>query len=163
MNPQNFYEKQWTHDDISSLCQVVSCIADRDHEMHEPEACLWVVALDDYYSLLNCELVHVGPLDQSDITPAAVLGTALDKDADGIVLIYMDPDGQNASKRTLSTEETLLIYRLVQCGLIMNTPILDYLVVNETGYFSLRTAGTLEEWANHGPYTDLFSEQEEAD
>ncbi len=98
-----------------------------------------VLLLDGRHRLIRVALVTRGTLTASLVHPREVFRHALREAAAAVVLVHNHPSGDP----TPSDEDRQLTERLVRVGEILGIPVLDHVVVAETGFSSLRELGWL--------------------
>ena len=76
----------------------------------------------------------------------------LQKKALHIILVHNHPSG-NLKPSELDIDVT---GRLVQIGLMMNTPVLDHLIISEHSYYSFKAVGIIEDLKLSGQYLPSF-------
>lgn len=98
-----------------------------------------VVAL--YLNVRNreiaCETVSIGTLTASLIHPREVFGPAIATLAAGLVLAHNHPSGDPSPSR----EDRDITQRLSRAGGILGIPLIDHVIISESGYFSFREHG----------------------
>jgi DNA repair protein RadC len=99
----------------------------------------WVVGLSDQYNILFIELIYSGDLAAKAIEPMEVFSLALQKRAAHLVLYHNYPDGQLMP----SEADKDITDRLIQVGLIVNTPILDHQIISTQDYLSFQDIGLM--------------------
>lgn len=92
----------------------------------------WVVGLSENYNILFIELIYSGDLAATVIEPMEVFSLALQKRAAHLILYHNYPDG----KLIPSEADKDITDRLIQVGLIVNTPILDHQIISTKDYLS---------------------------
>ena len=100
----------------------------------------WTVALNRGNKIVNIELVSLGSISSVVVRPAEVLSIPLQKKASGIILVHNHPSG----KLIASEEDKDLTDLLIQACRIMNTPVLDHVIITESSYYSFKESGLLE-------------------
>jgi DNA repair protein RadC len=101
----------------------------------------WTMALDNGNNVLNIELVSLGSSKETIVEPTEVFGIPLQKQATKLVLIHNHPAGS----LTPSDGDKDVTDRLIQVGIIMKLPVLDHIIVTESGYYSFADTGLLKE------------------
>jgi DNA repair protein RadC len=101
----------------------------------------WTMALDNGNNVLNIELVSLGSSKETIVEPTEVFGIPLQKQATKLVLIHNHPAGS----LTPSGGDKDVTDRLIQVGIIMKLPVLDHIIVTESGYYSFSDTGLLKE------------------
>jgi DNA repair protein RadC len=93
-----------------------------------------VVLLDGRHRVLRSEPVSRGTLTASLVHPREVFRPAIREAAAALVLVHNHPSGDP----TPSREDREITARLVRAGELLGIPVLDHVVVAESGYRSLR-------------------------
>jgi DNA repair protein RadC len=101
----------------------------------------WTVSLDTAGRILNIELVSLGTVNQTMVTPMEVLSIPLQKKAIKIILVHNHPAGQLIP----SEEDKDVTDRLIQACKLMKIEVVDHLIISETDYYSFTQSGLLEE------------------
>ena len=113
----------------------------RENKIDQDREHFWVVGLQNNNRILFIELVSMGSVNQTIAEPMEVFSLALQKRAVKIVLVHNHPSGElqpSASDKDLTD-------RLIQVGLIVNTPVIDHLIISEKSYLSFMDTGILRE------------------
>jgi DNA repair protein RadC len=98
-----------------------------------PERCL-VLLLDGRHRVMREVMVSQGTLTASLVHPREVFRPALREAAAAVILVHNHPSGDP----TPSREDREVTARLVHVGEILGVPVLDHVIVAESGYVSLR-------------------------
>lgn len=85
------------------------------------------------------DTVSIGTLTASLIHPREVFGPAISSTAAGVLLAHNHPSGDPSPSR----EDREVTSRLARAGEILGIPLLDHLIVSESGHFSFREHGLL--------------------
>jgi len=123
--------------DIYELMQLV---LQREQKVAQGKEHFWVLALNNANKILNLELVSLGSVSSTIVRPMEVLSIPLQKQAVGVILVHNHPSG----KLTPSEEDKDLTDRLIQACRIMNTPVLDHVIITAHSYLSFKETGLLE-------------------
>ena len=124
--------------DVYELMQL---ILKREHKVDRNKEYFWVLSLSQANKILSLELVALGANNRVSASAADVLAVPLQKEAKGVILIHNHPSG------SLEPSERDKDYtnKMIQVCRIMNTPMLDYVIITEHNYFSFAKSGLLEE------------------
>lgn len=101
----------------------------------------WVIGLENNNRILFIELVSLGSFKSVTVEPMEVFSFALQKRAAKVILCHNHPTGDLIP----SKEDKDVTDRLIQTGLIVNTPVLDHLIISEKTYFSFKVDGLMDE------------------
>ena len=115
---------------ISSSKDVLDFLADEMRSLEQET--VRVLLLNTKHMLLHSAVISVGGLNYSPIHPREVYKQALKFSAAGIILVHNHPSGEAAP----SEQDIKLTKRLKEAGEIMGIPLLDHLIIAETGYYS---------------------------
>ena len=115
---------------ISSSKDVLDFLADEMRSLEQET--VRVLLLNTKHMLLHSAVTSVGGLNYSPIHPREVYKQALKFSAAGIILVHNHPSGEAAP----SEQDIKLTKRLKEAGEIMGIPLLDHLIIAETGYYS---------------------------
>ena len=125
-------------DDIYGIMQRVLL---RENKIDRNREHLWTISLDNANKILNIELVSLGTVNQTLVEPMEVFSVPLQKRAVKIIIVHNHPSGEIKP----SEADKDITDRLIQVGKIMNTPVLDHLIITEKTYFSFEDSGLLDE------------------
>jgi DNA repair protein RadC len=100
-----------------------------------------LLLLDGRHRLIREVAVSMGTLTASLVHPREVFRPALRDSAASIVLIHNHPSGDP----TPSAEDRAITRRLVRAGSLLGVPVVDHVVIAETGFTSMREAGDFPE------------------
>lgn len=98
-----------------------------------------VFCLDGNHTVVNCSLLFTGTANQAAIHPREVYQMAVIAGACGIILAHNHPSGSLEE----SPEDRGLTQRLKEVGTVIGIPLIDHLVVTESGYNSAKDRGWL--------------------
>lgn len=113
----------WARPRLSSL----------DHEE------LWVLSLDGRNGLRSARRAAMGGLHGMSVSPRDALRIALRDGASGFVVVHNHPSGDP----TPSPEDVAFTRTLAAAAAVVDTPLLDHVVVARGGHVSLLDAGLL--------------------
>ncbi len=113
---------------------------------------LWVIGLENNHRLLFIELVSFGSVNRTIVEPMEVFSFALQKRAVKIILVHNHPSGE----LTPSAADLDITDHMIQVGLIVNTPVLDHLIITETGYMSFKDTGLIDELSHSEKYVPPY-------
>ncbi|MFK7798418.1 MAG: RadC family protein [Aureispira sp.] len=123
--------------DIYSVMQKILLQADQIKQNREH---FWVLGLATNNKLLFVELVSLGSVNRTIVEPMEVYSLAIRQRAVKIVLCHNHPSGQLKP----SEEDYNITDRLIQVGLIVNVPVVDHLIISDTGYLSFEDVGLMQ-------------------
>jgi DNA repair protein RadC len=96
-----------------------------------------VAHLDSAGKYINNEIISRGTLDASLVHPREVFKSAIRNAAAAIIVIHNHPSGQ----LTPSREDLTVTNRLIEAGNVLEIPLHDHIIVNQTQHISLREKG----------------------
>ncbi len=93
--------------------------------------CLWVLHLNTKNRIIEKELVSMGTLNSSILTPREVFKKAIINSAETIILVHNHPSGDP----TPSSIDIHMTRQLVQCGKILEIKVVDHIILGRNGEF----------------------------
>ncbi len=111
----------------------------RPHLRRELQESFFVVLLDGRHRMISEHLISRGTLTASLVHPREVFRPALREAAAAVILLHNHPSGDPSP----SQEDREVTLRLSRAGELMGIPVLDHVVVAESGYCSFRDRGLL--------------------
>jgi DNA repair protein RadC len=113
----------------------------RHNKLGKKKVYCWVVALNEQHSIRVMDLIAQSTKSDPVVEPMNVFIIPKERELAGIVFITNHIDG--------TTEPTdwdrAVAKRLLLASKIMNIPLLDYIIINEMDYHSLKATGLLKE------------------
>lgn len=107
---------------------------------HEATERLLLAMFDSKCNLLGDELISIGTVNMSLVSPREIFLKALEYHAVHIVLLHNHPSGDPApSQMDLEITE-----RIAECGRMMDILLADHIVIGDNRYISLREHGLLK-------------------
>lgn len=100
---------------------------------------LVAVLLDARHRLIRDAVVAMGGLTDCVVEPRAVFGLALREGAAGVVVVHNHPSGEVDP----SADDVILTRRLEEAGIVLGVPLLDHVIVAESGGYSFAEKGLL--------------------
>ena len=122
------------------IYEIMQMVLKREKRLNQGKEHFWVIALNNASKILNLELVSLGSVSNTIVKPMEVLSIPLQKRAVGVILVHNHPSGN----LTPSEEDKDLTDRLIQACKLMNTPVLDHVIITERSYYSFKESGLLE-------------------
>ncbi len=123
------------------LYGVMQRILLRENKIAQNREHFWVIGLESNNRILFIELISLGTVNRTIAEPMEVFSLALRKRAVHIILCHNHPSGELQP----SQEDRDLTDRLIQVGRIVNTPVLDHLIISERSYYSFSDTGLFDE------------------
>ena len=99
------------------------------------------VFLDHAHHVIAAETLFVGTSNASLVSSKEIYQRALDRRASSIMLVHNHPSGNLEP----SEADLRLTRHVIDAGRTMDIPVLDHLIVSDTGCLSMRREGYLEE------------------
>lgn len=128
---KRFYEEEKRNEIIIQNSKgVLSIVYDLRDKKKEHLICLYLNARN---VLIKKETISIGLLDKSLIHPREIFYPATELHAASIILVHNHPSGDS----TPSEKDNQIIEKIVQAGEIMGIPILDFIIISESDYFSI--------------------------
>lgn len=124
-------------DDLYSIMQKILL---RENKIDQNREHFWVVGLETNQRILFIELISLGSVNESLVEPMEVFSLALQKRAVKIILCHNHPNGELRP----SDKDLDLTDRLIQVGLIVDTPVIDHLIISEKSFLSFADIGLLD-------------------
>lgn len=138
-----------TSDDIFGIMQKILL---REQKIDQDREHFWIIGLANNLRLLFVELVGLGTVNQVLVNPMEVFSFALQKRAVQIMLCHNHPSGElKASDADKDTTD-----RMIQVGRIVNTPVLDHLIISDKSYISFKNIGLMEELSKSIKYVPPY-------
>ncbi len=106
---------------------------------HESREVLMLVMFDRKNMFLADEVVSVGTSNSSLISPSEVFREALKKKAEFIVLLHNHPSGDPSPSR----EDWDVTRRIMECGQMLEIPLMDHIIIGDKRFYSFCQAGLL--------------------
>ena len=114
------------------LFGVMRKILDREEEIDKDREHFWVVGLNAGNWILFVELISLGSIKATVVEPMDVFSFALQKRAVKIIMVHNHP----SKDLTPSENDKDLTDRMIQVGKIVDTPVLDHLIISLETYMS---------------------------
>lgn len=125
-------------DDIYSVMQRILL---RENKIDRNREHFWVLGLANNHRILFIELISKGTINKAPVEPMEVFSLALQKRAVRIVLCHNHPSGELQP----SDADINITDKLIQTGILVNTPVLDHLIISEKSYLSFSDTHLLDE------------------
>ena len=124
----------------SDIYEIMKQMFKRERRLNKDKEHFWVIALNNANNILNIELVSIGSTSNTIVTPMEVLSIPLQKRAVGIILVHNHP----SNRPEPSEEDKKVTDRLIQACKLMNTPVLDHIIITKNSYYSFKSSGLLD-------------------
>lgn len=106
---------------------------------HEQREQVLLLLLDIRNGLLGEELLSIGTVKNSLLSPREVFVTALQARAAGIMLLHNHPSGDP----TPSFQDVEVTETIKEIGSMMDIPLIDHIIIGDNKYMSFKEAGLL--------------------
>ncbi|GAH93597.1 unnamed protein product, partial [marine sediment metagenome] len=127
---KRYYADERTNEIIIKNYQdVLSLTYDLKEKKKEYLVCLYLNARN---VLLKKEIVSVGLLDKTLLHPREIFHPATELNAASVVLVHNHPSGNSSP----SEKDIRIIEKITQAGEIMGIPVIDFVIVSESGHYS---------------------------
>ncbi|WP_417874029.1 JAB domain-containing protein [Xanthomarina gelatinilytica] len=136
-------------DDIYGIMQKILL---RESKIDQNREHFWVIGLENNNRILFIELISLGTINATLVEPMEVFSLALQKRAVKIMLCHNHPSGE----LTPSENDKNLTDRLIQVGIIVNTHVIDHLIISDKSYLSFANTGLLQELAKSTKYVPKY-------
>lgn len=124
-----------------SVAVIMQQILRRENRLGRSQEHFWVLGLNNTNKILFIELVALGRQNRVTANPPDVFRMAIYKLALKLVLVHNHPSGDLQP----SSADKAFTDRIIKVGEIINVPVLDHLVISETGYSSFAELGIMDE------------------
>ena len=115
---------------VASAQDVLELLADEMRSLDNENVKL--LLLNSKHRLIHIANISVGGVNYSSAHPREVYKVAVKFAASGLILVHNHPSGDFFP----SEQDISITRRLVQAGEIMGIPLLDHIIIAETGYYS---------------------------
>ncbi|WP_394421243.1 JAB domain-containing protein [Tenacibaculum mesophilum] len=136
-------------DDIYGIMQKILL---RESKIDQNREHFWVIGLANNNRILFIELISLGTINATLVEPMEVFSLALQKRAVKIILCHNHPSGE----LTPSENDKNLTDRLIQVGIIVNTHVIDHLIISDKSYLSFADVGLLQELVKSTKYVPKY-------
>ena len=136
-------------DDIYGIMQKVLL---RENKIDQNREHFWVIGLANNNRILFIELISLGTVNQTLAEPMEVFSFALQKRAVKIILCHNHPSGELKP----SEADKDISDKLIQVGIIVNTEVLDHLIISDKSYLSFNDTGLLDELKKSTKYVPKY-------
>ena len=140
--------------DIALIMQQVLL---RENKIGRSKEHFWVVCLSNSNRILLIELISLGNAKKSIVDPTEIFSFALQKRAVKLIMVHNHPSGELQP----SKEDEDITDRMYQVGLFLDVPVIDHLIISETGYYSFVDSGLLLKLSKSKKYVLKYKKEEE--
>jgi len=128
----------------------------REDKIDRDKEHFWVVGLANNQKLLFIELISLGTVNKTLVEPMEVFSVALQKRAVSIILVHNHPYGELRP----SDADKDITDRLIQVGLIVNTPVYDHLIITRRSFLSFRNIDLMKQLERSKKYVPSYVQVE---
>lgn len=107
---------------------------------HEDREQLLLSMFDSQCVLLGDELISVGTVNASLVSPREIFKTALAHEAVYVILLHNHPSGVPAP----SMQDKLVTKRVAECGELLGIHLSDHIIIGDNRYFSFQEENLLQ-------------------
>lgn len=122
------------------LPKSISCPADAAKVamdiFHLEQEVLILISLNIKNMIMGVQEISRGSISYSLVSPKEIFKTALLHNAEGIIMVHNHPSGDN----TPSKPDIEVTKRISQAGNLLAIPLLDHIIVSDTGFLSIKEA-----------------------
>jgi len=136
-------------EDIYGIMQKVLL---RENKIDQNREHFWVIGLANNSRILFIELISLGSINKTLVEPMEVFSFALQKRAVRIILCHNHPSGELKP----SEEDKNISDRLIQVGIIVDTEVLDHLIISDKSYLSFADTGLLNQLKESTKYVPKY-------
>ena len=136
-------------DDIYGIMQRVLL---RENKIDQNREHFWVIGLENNNRILFIELISLGSVNKAIAEPMEVFSFALQKRAVKIILCHNHPTGELKP----SDADKDISDRLIQVGIIVDTEVLDHLIISDKSYLSFKDIGLLNDLKKSTKYVPNY-------
>ncbi len=140
--------------DISLIMQQILL---RENKIGRSKEHFWVVCLSNSNRILLIELISLGNAKKSIVDPTEIFSFALQKRAVKVIMVHNHPGGDLKP----SPDDEDITDRMYQVGLFLDVPVIDHLILSETGYYSFVDSGLLLKLSKSKKYVLKYKKEEE--
>ncbi len=136
-------------DDIYGIMQKILL---RENKIDQNREHFWVIGLENNNRILFIELISLGTVNKTFAEPMEVFSFALQKRAVKIILCHNHPSGELRP----SEGDKDISDRLIQVGIIVDTQVLDHLIISDKSYLSFADTRLLDELKKSTKYVPKY-------
>ena len=126
----------------------------RENKIGRNKEHFWLVCLASNNRILMIELISLGSVNATVVEPMDVFSFALQKRAVKLIMVHNHPSGElQPSAADLDITE-----RMYAIGKFVKVPVIDHLIITETGYMSFADDGIIATMEKENKYDLTFSE-----
>ena len=119
------------------IYQIMKPIYSQNDELDKEKEQLYLIGLDARNNIKTIDLISMGTINESLVSPREVYRTALIKNCISIILVHNHP----SQEPTPSQEDLDVTKKLKDAGKMIGVNLLDHLIFTDNGYQSLKEMG----------------------
>jgi DNA repair protein RadC len=142
---------------LSSAVQVYRVMREvlmRERTIDRSKEHFWIVCLAANNKLLLLELISFGSSRATVVEPTDVFSFALQKKAAQVIMVHNHPSGELVP----SLSDKQITEKMAAIGAFVKVPVIDHLIISESGYFSFADSGLLKEIMDDTHYDLTFQQ-----
>lgn len=136
--------------DIFNIMQQVLL---REKKIDRNKEHLWIVYLSNNHTILMVELISLGTVNATLVSPMEVFSFALQKQAVKIIMVHNHPSGELQP----SPEDNKITEEMMAIGKFLKVPLLDHFIISETGFYSYQESGLYDKIERESPIDLTFA------
>lgn len=136
--------------DIFNIMQQVLL---REKKIDRNKEHLWIVCLSNNHTILMVELISLGTVNATLVSPMEVFSFALQKQAVKIIMVHNHPSGELQP----SPEDNKITEEMMAIGKFLKVPLLDHFIISETGFYSYQESGLYDKIERESPIDLTFA------
>lgn len=94
---------------------------------------VYVILVDARKKVIGINLVSIGTIDNVIIHPREIFKPAIILGASAIIMVHNHPSGDV----TPSKEDYEITDRIIECGNLLEVPLIDHIIFSEDDYYSI--------------------------
>ena len=126
----------------------------RENKIDRDKEHFWLVCLANNNKILMIELISLGSVNATVVEPMDVFSFALQKRAVKLILVHNHPSGELAA----STADLNITEKMFAIGKFVSVPVIDHLIISETGYMSFSDKGMIDKMEADNNYDLTFTQ-----
>lgn len=121
----------------ADIHQIMQPIYSQNDELDKEKEQLYLIGLDTRNNIKTIDLISMGTINESLVSPREVYRTALIKNCLSIILVHNHPSQEPEP----SQEDLEVTKKLKDAGRMIGINLLDHLIFTDNGYQSLKEMG----------------------
>ena len=125
----------------SAIYRIMHKILLRKSKISQDKEHLWLMILNSALKIKSIDIISIGTIQETLGNPMEIYSIAMKKRAVYIALIHNHPSGELPPSR----DDIDLTNQIMEVGKMHSIPLIDKLIISQTGYFSFKDTGLLLE------------------